>query len=79
MSDKITAALGATLRELDKANDEIINLDKANTSLVKALKEVTEIYAGMDGFISETAPEGYQQYIIRQMYEVSKKALIKPT
>lgn len=35
------------------------------------LHEVREIYAGMEGFIPETAPEGYQQRIIQQMYEAT--------
>ena len=34
-----------------------------------ALKKIIEIYAGMDGFIPETAPEAYQKRIIEQMYE----------
>ncbi len=41
-------------------------------ALVEALRNIREIYAGMEGFISETAPEGYQQQIIKQMYEETK-------
>jgi hypothetical protein len=40
-----------------------------------ALREIREIYAGMDGFIPETAPEGYQQRIIKQMYDAAVRAL----
>lgn len=36
-----------------------------------ALKEIIEIYAGMDGFIPETCGEGYLQRIIKQMYEAA--------
>jgi hypothetical protein len=43
--------------------------------LKEALEEIQEIYAGMDGFVPETAPEGYQQRIIRKMYEAAQQAL----
>ena len=39
--------------------------------LKEAHQEIIEIYAGMDDFIAETAPEGYQQRIIKQMKDVS--------
>lgn len=32
---------------------------------------VREIYAGMEGFIAQTAPEGYLQRIVKQMYEAA--------
>jgi len=38
-------------------------------------REVFEIYAGMDGFRPETAPEGYQQRIIEQMRDAALKGL----
>ncbi len=41
--------------------------------IIVGYEEIREIYAGMDGFISETAPEGYQQRIIKQMYDVAIK------
>lgn len=41
----------------------------------KALREIIEIYAGMDGFIPETAPEGYQQRIIKQMFDIANAAI----
>lgn len=41
----------------------------------KALQEIIEIYAGMDGFVAETAPEAYQERIIEQMYSVASDAL----
>jgi len=43
--------------------------------LLEALKEIREIYAGMEGFIPETAPEGYCQHIIKQMYEAAQRAI----
>ena len=41
----------------------------------QALEEIREIYAGMDGFIPETCPEGYQQRIIKQMYGAAVEGL----
>jgi len=38
-------------------------------------KEIIEIYAGMEGFIPETAPEAYQQTIIKRMYDEAVKSL----
>ena len=43
----------------------------------EALQEIIEIYAGMDGFEPETAPEAYQKRIIEQMYEVARRALLE--
>ena len=40
-----------------------------------ALEELREIYAGMDGFIPETCPEGYQQKIIKDLYDCGMNAL----
>jgi len=39
----------------------------------RRLHEVREIFTGMDGFIAETAPEGYLQRICRQMYDAAKE------
>ena len=41
----------------------------------QALEEIREIYAGMDGFIPETYPEGYQRRIIKQMYGAAVEGL----
>ena len=43
--------------------------------LVNALDGIQETYAGMDGFVTETAPEAYQGRIIQQMYEIAKQSL----
>jgi histone acetyltransferase (RNA polymerase elongator complex component) len=37
--------------------------------LEERIHEASEIYIGMDGFTPETAPEGYQQRILQQMYD----------
>jgi hypothetical protein len=41
--------------------------------LESLLHEIMEIYAGMEGFVTETAPEAYLQTILKQMYDVAKK------
>ena len=43
--------------------------------LIDAHKELVEVYAGLEGFIPETAPEAYQSRIIEQMYGIAKTAL----
>ena len=56
-----------------RADSEALNIE--NKRYREALEEIVEIYAGMEGFIAETAPEGYQQRIIEQMYNAAKAAL----
>ena len=46
-------------------------------ALEAALREAYEVYAGSDGFIPETAAEGYQQQIIKQMVDIIGAALAK--
>ena len=45
--------------------------------LEAALREAYEVYAGSDGFIPETAAEGYQQQLIKQMVDIVGAALEK--
>lgn len=49
---------------LDKKTEE---LRAENERLQAALRKAFEVYAGSEGFIPETAGEGYQQQIIKQM------------
>ena len=37
--------------------------------MCKNCKEIIEIYAGMEGFIPETAPEAYLQNMLKKMYD----------
>jgi seryl-tRNA(Sec) selenium transferase len=46
-------------------------------ALEAALREAYEVYAGSDGFIPETAAEGYQQQLIKQMVDIIGAALAK--
>ena len=45
--------------------------------LEAVLREAYEVYAGSDGFIPETAAEGYQQQLIKQMIDMISAALAK--
>jgi hypothetical protein len=45
--------------------------------LKEALREIYEVYAGSDGFIHETAPETYQQRLIKQMADIAATQLGK--
>ena len=36
-------------------------------------KEIIEIWAGMEGFISKTAPEEYLQWVLKQIYKEACK------
>jgi hypothetical protein len=38
------------------------------------LSEIREIYTGMEGFIPQTAPEAYQQRVLKQMYDAAIEA-----
>jgi hypothetical protein len=45
------------------------------SQLRASLRAAYEVYAGSDGFIPETAAEGYQQQIIKQMVAEIEKGL----
>lgn len=56
--------------------DATITALRAEVEKLRAvLREAYEVYAGSDGFIPETAGEGYQQQIIRQMVNCISAAL----
>lgn len=42
-----------------------------------ALREVYEVWAGSDGFVPQTAAEGYQQRLILQMRDAAARGLGK--
>lgn len=48
---------------------EVARLTAENEKLRAALQEAFEVYAGSEGFIPETAAEGYQQQVIKQMVD----------
>ena len=53
----------------------LATLQAENEALRQAMREIYEVWAGSDGFIPETAPEGYQQYLIKQMIDIAQAAL----
>ena len=80
--DHITLAMRAGADEIERKDAEIASLlntlADARTESMKlraALREAYEVYAGSDGFIPETAGEGYQQQIIRQMVNCVSAAI----
>ena len=46
-----------------------------NASLIEALEEIREVWAGSDGFVAETAPEGYLQKLLKQCYTLAVYAM----
>jgi len=46
----------------------IVDLEREAERLRTAMSNAREVYIGMDGFIPQTAPEGYCLRIIEQMY-----------
>jgi hypothetical protein len=49
--------------------------EKRIAALEAALREAYEVYAGSDGFIAETAAEGYLQQLISEMVAIIGAAL----
>ena len=54
----------------------IAELEQQLAELQKRIHEAQEVYAGMDGFIPETAPEAY---CLRIIDEMNKALLEEPT
>ena len=59
----LTEELRIQSRQLDAYAARIAELEAA-------LREAYEVYAGSDGFIPETAAEGYQQQLISEMVAI---------
>jgi hypothetical protein len=65
--------------EIEKLEAENERLRAENERFRTALRNAYEVYAGSDGFIPETAAEGYLQQIIKQMVDCISAALeVKP-
>ena len=64
-------------RRIDKLENRLIDNAARIAELDAALREAYEVYAGSDGFIPETAAEGYQQQLIKQMVDIIGTALAK--
>ena len=57
------------------AADRIEALSAENERLCGALREVFEEWAGSEGFIPETAPEGYLLQLTKRMADIARAAL----
>lgn len=55
--------------ELNGTAELVAQLEAENATLRERIHEAKEIYIGMEGFVPVTAPEGYQQRILKQMWE----------
>ena len=62
---------------VNMATQIVAHVDARIEELKAALREAYEVYAGSDGFIPETAAEGYQQQLIKQMIDIIGAALAK--
>ena len=58
-------------RKMDGIEAQAAEIEK----LREALKEVSEAWAGSEGFIPETAPEGYLLYLTKRMAHIAREAL----
>lgn len=61
--------------DIDLAADRIEALSAENERLREALREVFEEWAGSEGFIPETAPEGYLLQLTKRMADIARAAL----
>lgn len=60
---------------LYRAADRIEALSAENERLREALREVFEEWAGSEGFIPKTAPEGYLLHLTKRMADIARAAL----
>ena len=69
---RVDFPIGASLRDAaDRIEAQAAEIEK----LREALKEVFEAWAGSEGFIPETAPEGYLLYLTKRMAHIAREAL----
>lgn len=73
-NDEEAGVYEAALHALRRSQDHTA-IQKKLTTAMRALREVYEIWAGMDGFEPQTAPEAYQKRVIEQMRDAAQKAL----
>jgi len=66
---------GECVYGLENKDATIARLEKREGKLARALAEIREVYAGMEGFVPETCPEGYQQRLLKRMYDIAVEAL----
>ena len=78
LSDEIKAAIGGDGKSRHQTRClydywaiKAEELEAERGRLREALHEIAETWAGSDGFIPETAPEGYLQHLLKQMYSIA--------
>ena len=62
-------------KQREEAADRIEALNAEIERLREALREVFEEWAGSEGFIPETAPEGYLLHLTKRMADIARAAL----
>jgi hypothetical protein len=72
-----TQDCGIAANLLDRIKTELSEKDARIAALEAALREAYEVYAGSDGFIAETAAEGYLQQLISEMVAIIGAGLKK--
>lgn len=73
-----TAEAAAThLKTAVEHQDRIIALKAEIEKLREALREVFEEWAGSEGFIPKTAPEGYLLHLTKRMADIARAAIAR--
>ena len=81
--EEYIALLHACIAELEKmlaVHRLAVDVDALKARIARlesALREAYEVYAGSDGFIAETAAEGYLQQLIGEMVAIIGAGLKK--
>lgn len=65
--DRLTAQVEAWFAEHEREHERAGRLKAECDALKRRLDIVREVYAGIEGFLPQTAPEGYCLRIIEQM------------
>lgn len=60
---------------LGKLSGQLKECQQERDALRDALAEIREVWAGSDGFIPETCPEGYLQKLVKDCYQIAVDAL----
>lgn len=70
-AERLRAEVADQKAAFNKLNEMLAESLEDRERLRARIDAVREIYAGMEGFIAQTAPEGYLQRIVKQMYEAA--------
>lgn len=75
---EVADTIASLLDEVERLNSPVVlsewqKLVAERDALARKLDAVREVYAGMEGFVPRTAPEGYCLRIIEQMAHAAMK------